>query len=133
MRVFIDTSAFLSILDADDKFHNKAKSKWAELVTSEALLFSNNYILVETFALVQHRFGMKAVRVFNDDILSLINVEWVDETTHKAGVSALEVAGQRRLSLVDCISFKTMRQLGIKTAFTFDNHFATQGFKCIPL
>jgi len=132
MRVFIDTSAFLSILDADDKFHRKAKSKWAELVTSEALLFSNNYILVETFALVQHRFGMKAVRAFHDDILSLINVEWVDETTHKAGVSALEVAGRRRLSLVDCISFETMRQLGIKTAFTFDRHFAKQGFKCIP-
>lgn len=132
MRVFIDTSAFLAILDADDKFHDKAKSKWAELVTSDVLLFSDNYILVETFALVQHRFGMKAVRAFNDDILPLINIEWVDEFTHKAGVSALEVAGRRRLSLVDCVSFETMRQLGIKTAFTFDAHFATQGFKCIP-
>ncbi|MFQ5481032.1 MAG: type II toxin-antitoxin system VapC family toxin [Thermodesulfobacteriota bacterium] len=132
MRVFIDTSAFLSILDADDKFHDRAKSRWAELVTSDALFFSNNYILVETFALVQHRFGMKAVRAFNDDILPLINVEWVDETTHKAAVSALEVAGRRKLSLVDCVSFETMRQLGIKTAFTFDPHFAKQGFRCIP-
>ncbi len=132
MRVFIDTSAFLSILDSDDNFHPKAKTEWAGLVSSGAVLFCNNYVLVETFALVQHRLGMKAVRALNDDILPLVNIEWVDETTHRAGVSAVEASGRRRLSLVDCVSFETMRQLGIKTAFAFDQHFSEQDFECVP-
>jgi predicted nucleic acid-binding protein len=36
------------------------------------------------------------------------------------------------LSLVDCTSFQVMRQLGIDTAFAFDEHFAEQHFTCIP-
>lgn len=132
MKVFIDTSAFLAVLDADDKNHRKAKAKWVELITSEAILFSNNYILVETFALVQHRLGIGAVKTFNDDILPLINVEWVDESAHKAGVNALLIALRRKLSLVDCISFETMRLLGVKTVFVFDSHFEEEGFNCIP-
>ncbi len=132
MMVFIDTSAFLAILDADDKYHKKASEKWAEFISSEETLFCNNYILVETFALVQNRLGMEALRTFNDDILPLVNIDWVEESTHKAGVSALLTASRKRLSMVDCVSFETMRRLEIMKVFTFDLHFTEQGFQCIP-
>lgn len=132
MRVYIDTSAFLAILDADDRNHRKAKSKWTELVDREAALFCSNYILVETFALAQRRLGMEAVRALNDDILLLVNIDWIDEAAHRAGVSALLAASRKRLSLVDCLSFESMRRMEIKTAFAFDAHFEEQGFLCIP-
>jgi predicted nucleic acid-binding protein len=38
----------------------------------------------------------------------------------------------RELSLVDCVSFDVMRRLETKAAFTFDEHFKDQGFKCFP-
>lgn len=132
MRVYIDTSAFLAILDADDRNHLKAKAKWTELVAREAALFCSNYILVETFALAQRRLGMEAVRALNDDILLLVNIDWIDEAAHRAGVSALLAASRKRLSLVDCMSFESMRRMEIKTAFAFDAHFEEQGFLCIP-
>lgn len=132
MRVFVDTSAFLAVLDASDVNHPKASSSWKKLVSSDDLLVCHNYILVETYALLQNRFGMKAVRVFSDDVLPLILVEWIDESIHKGAVNALITAAKRELSLVDCVSFEIMRQLGTKTAFTFDSHFAKQGFQCIP-
>ncbi len=132
MRVFIDTSAFLSILDADDKNHREAKAAWIDLISSEKSLFCNNYVLVETFALVQHRLGMSAVRTFNDDILPLIHIDWIDESEHKAGINALLIASKKKLSMVDCVSFETMRRLDIRTAFAFDIHFKEQGFHCIP-
>ncbi|MBI5232956.1 MAG: ribbon-helix-helix protein, CopG family [Deltaproteobacteria bacterium] len=74
----------------------------------------------------------EAVRTFNDDVLPLRNIEWVDETIHNAGVSALNVASRRKFSLVDCVSFEAMRRLGIKTVFAFDQHFKEQGFQCMP-
>lgn len=132
MKVFIDTSAFFAILDADDKYHQKAKRTWAELISSGILLFCNNYVLVETFALVQNRLGMEAIQTFNDDVLPLINIDWVEETIHKAGVSALLVASRKKLSMVDCVSFETMRRLEITKVFAFDPHFAEQNFQCIP-
>jgi predicted nucleic acid-binding protein len=81
---------------------------------------------------MQRRLGLEAVRVFQEDILPLINIEWIDKETHQSGMSALLAASKRDLSLVDCVSFETMRTLGIKTVFAFDPHFAEQGFKCIP-
>ena len=41
-------------------------------------------------------------------------------------------AGRRALSLVDCVSFATMHDLGIHDVFAFDEHFAEQGFACLP-
>jgi predicted nucleic acid-binding protein len=132
MRVFVDTSAFLAILDADDKSHIRAKEVWTDLITQDAWLICTNYVLVETFALVQHRLGMQAIRAFQEDVLPVVGIEWVDEECHRAGVSALLTAGRRQLSLVDCISFETMRQLGLNKAFAFDHHFEEQGFHVIP-
>lgn len=132
MTVFVDTSAFYAILDADDQNHEQARRAWNDLVTQEADLVCTNYVLVETFALVQHRLGIEAVRALQEDILPVLRVEWVDESVHEASTAALLIAARRQLSLVDCTSFETMRRLGIKTAFTFDRHFAEQGFDNIP-
>lgn len=133
MNIFVDTSAFFSILDADDNCHKKVKKTWIELVSSGANLVSGNYIMVETLALVQSRLGVKAVALFVDDILPVVHIEWVDEDIHKTAIAALRAASRRGLSFVDCVSFEIMRKHGLKTAFTLDAHFREQGFKCMPV
>jgi len=132
MRIFIDTSAIYALLDRDDIEHKKAKKIWIDLLHSENILITSNYVLVESFALIQNRLGLEAARGFQVDMIPLVNIEWVNAETHKSGVSALLAASKRRLSLVDCISFEVMRNLGIKTIFAFDPHFAEQGFQGIP-
>ena len=132
MSVFVDTSALFAVLDADDQNHERARQSWVDLITQEVDLVCTNYVLVETFALVQRRLGLDAVRVLREDIVPVLRVEWVDERAHHAGVTALLIAARRQLSLVDCASFDTMRRLGIKAAFTLDRHFSEQGFERIP-
>lgn len=132
MTIFVDTSAFLSVLDADDVNHLKAKKRWKDLISKESILVCSNYILVEILALIQHRLGMEAVRAFQEDVLPLLTLEWVNEPVHQAGIMGMLASDRKRLSLVDCVSFDIMRRLGIKTAFTFDRHFKEQGFECIP-
>ena len=132
MNIFIDTAAFLAVLNANDQFHSLAKQNWDEMLTSDSVLFSSNYVTLETIALLQHRFGIEAVRLFESDILPVIEIVWVEEKIHKQGMSALLVANRRNLSLVDCTSFEIMRQVGLDTAFTFDPHFSEQGFTIIP-
>lgn len=129
MSVFVDTSALLAVLDADDRYHARARGVWTDLIGRTQDLVSTNYVLVETFALVQHRLGMEAVRSLEEDILPLMRVHWINEADHRAGVTALLTAGRRQLSLVDCVSFVVMRQLKLKTAFAFDNDFNEQGFE----
>jgi uncharacterized protein len=132
MRIFIDTSAFYALLDRDDESHQKAKRAWADLLNDENTLVTSNYVLVEAFALLQHRLGIEAVRGFQNDILPLVNVEFVNSEIHRSSVSALLSALRRNLSLVDCTSFETMRTLEIKAVFAFDPHFEEQGFNVLP-
>jgi predicted nucleic acid-binding protein len=128
MRIFIDTSAFYALLDRDDANNQKATKVWTYLLGAEYTLVTSNYILVETFALMQNRLGLAAVRGFQEDILPLITLEFVSPEMHRSGIAALLSAARRSLSLVDCVSFELMRSSGIKSVFAFDNHFKEQGF-----
>ena len=132
MRAFIDTSAFYALLDRDDENHRRAKDAWTILLKNGNTLITSNYVLVEAFALIQHRLGIEAVRGFQNDILPLVNLEFVDPELHRSGVSALLSASRRNLSLVDCVSFEMMRTLETRTAFAFDPHFKEQGFHILP-
>jgi predicted nucleic acid-binding protein len=131
VAVFIDTSAFFAILDADDDNHAAAGRIWKTLIEESAELVCSNYVLIECFAVLQRRVGLAAARVFQSDVVGVVQVRWVDEALHAAGVAALLTAGRRQLSLVDCVSFELMRRLGLRTAFAFDQDFADQGFTCL--
>ena len=129
MRVFVDTSAFYAVLDRDDANHTEAKNVWTRLVLEAATFLTNNYVLVETAALLQHRLGVAAVRVFQEEIVPLLRVDWISEERHRGAMEAVLAAGRKKLSLVDCVSFQTMRENGVRSAFCFDAHFREQGFK----
>ena len=132
MSIFIDTSGFIAVLDKDDPSHTEAVITWMDSLTSEEDLVTTNYVLVETCALVQNRLGMKAIKVFQEDIVPVLLIEWTDKDVHQAAMRIMRAAARKKLSLVDCASFETMRLLGVTTAFTLDRHFKEQGFACLP-
>lgn len=132
MVIFIDTSALIALADREDEFHEAAKLQWLGMLEREETLISNNYVLLETVSLVQRRFGMEHIHSLHLDLLTLLNIHWIDEDEHQSAVSMFLEANRRNLSLVDCSSFDTMRRLDIGTAFTFDEHFREQGFSVIP-
>ncbi len=132
MRIFVDTSGLLAVLDASDRWHPATRQTWDELLTTGAELVTTSYVLVELYALAQRRLGMEAVRTLYTDIQPVLTVLWVDEAMHRAGVEALLSSGRRGPSLVDCVSFVAMRQEGIVDALALDAHFAAQGFRCHP-
>jgi predicted nucleic acid-binding protein len=132
MTVFVDTSAVYAVFDRDDSNHRAARAIWTRLVTEDATLVTTNYVLVETSALFQRRLGLAALRAFHEDIVPLLNVEWISEQMHIAGVAAVLAAARKKLSIVDCVSFQIMREQGIRAAFCFDRHFREQGFELLP-
>jgi len=132
MSVFIDTSAFLAIVGPSDTNHAAASTAWEALTQHGEELVVTNYILLETFALVQRRFGLPILRALQQTVVPYLQTHWIDASIHAMGVAALLAANRRQLSLVDCTSFQAMRQLGIDTVFAFDEHFAEQQFTCIP-
>lgn len=132
MTAFADTSALYAVLDADDDFHARAADTLDALLTEDEAIVTTNYVLVETFALVQARLGMDAVRALADRLLPAVRTIWVTEEDHRGAVQGLLSADRRDLSLVDCTSFLVMRRLGLRSAFAFDDDFRAQGFEQLP-
>jgi predicted nucleic acid-binding protein len=130
--IFVDTSAFLAILSTGDINHQSASLCCRNLLEEDQTLFTNNYVIVESIALIQKRLGLEKVRDFQTKILQLLQIEWVDEAQHMTAIETLLQANRRKISLIDCSAFQTMNKLGIDTIFTFDEHFREQGFSVIP-
>jgi predicted nucleic acid-binding protein len=129
MMTFVDTSAFVALLDRADQQHVSAERTWQKLLKNGNELVSNNYVLVEAYALIQHRYGMQVLRAFHEDAVPLLSIYWLTPEDHAAAVSVVLTANRRGLSLVDCASMETMRRLGIRQIFAFDPHFTELGFE----
>lgn len=129
--VFVDTSALFALLDAKDANHTRAARAFASLRARQAALASTSFVLVEAYALVGRRLGLDAVRSLREDVAPLLDVVWVDEALCNAGLDLLLDRRKRLLSLVDAVSFVTMRQADLGEAFAFDPHFAQEGFTLV--
>lgn len=128
MTVFVDTSALIVFLDGDDPGHGVCRDTWRRAVLEGEGLVTTDYVVLETVAVAQRRWGLDAVRTLVDEYLPLIEVGSVSPEDRAAALSALLVAGRRGLSLVDCVSFTVMRRMGIRDYLGLDPHFEEQGF-----
>lgn len=108
--------------------HAALASAFRDLLDAGRTLATTSYVLVETIALLQHRFGLEPIRDF-ERILRLLRVHWVDEELHRRGMDRLLKADRRKLSFVDCVSFCFMDREGIRDALALDQHFADEGYR----
>ena len=53
------------------------RETWTSLLDGEAWLMSTNYVVIESCALLQTRIGLDAVRAFVEDMLPVIQVQWL--------------------------------------------------------
>lgn len=132
MMIFVDTSAIYALLDVADRYHQHAKAVWMEWIDRPLSFVYSNYIFLESFTLIQRRLGIEAAVRFVAEMAPAFRLLWVEPDVHKAALNACLAARRRDVSLVDYTSFELMRQFGIRTAFTFDRHFAEQGFEVVP-
>jgi predicted nucleic acid-binding protein len=126
VTVFVDTSALLATLNADDVNHASASDVLRRYV--DVPLVTHNYVVLETTALLQRRFGLAAVRLLSERLLPALTVIWIDADRHERAMTSLLTRRRRSVSLVDWASFDLMRELGIQDAFAYDDDFTREGF-----
>jgi predicted nucleic acid-binding protein len=127
--IFFDSSAAYALADLGDSNHAKARALYEGLPNGQGLL-THNYIVIESFALLQRRMGaLAALRAAED--LHRLEVVWVGRDMHAEALARLSRKKRRHASLVDEVSFLVMRERGIDTAFAFDSDLEREGFKTL--
>ncbi len=125
--IFLDTSAIYALADRADSNHPTAKEHFSQILKSGAPLLTHNYVLAESFALLQYRLGLSVALAFARSIRSL-EIDWIDQEVHTAAIGSWS-GGKRTLSFVDHVSFLVMERRGIAEAFAFDPDFEAAGFR----
>jgi predicted nucleic acid-binding protein len=131
MMVFGDTSGFFAFLSATDSSHERMKQTFGRLLRERAVIRTTSYVLIETMALLQHRIGLDAIRDFEEEMMPLLEVEWVSVDLHRRGMRRLLQADRRQLSLVDCVSLEYMRQHQLRDVLGLDRHFTEAGYRLL--
>jgi predicted nucleic acid-binding protein len=129
--VFVDTSAVLAMGTRTDPNHDRALTIWRGIEGRIWPLYSTSYVVGETIALLQSRFGLGAVWKFRREVAPQLDIVWADPGLHDASLDRLRAIGRRKVSLVDASSFVVMERLGLDTAFALDRHFRELGFKTL--
>jgi uncharacterized protein len=127
--VFVDTSAFYAALTSVDPFHSKAANLFMRARNESWRLVTTNYVVHESWALIQKRFGWPAMEALLTTLLPMCEIHFITADLHEKAVEQCRREHLRSLSLTDCSSFQVMISLGIKEAIARDQHFERHGFK----
>jgi predicted nucleic acid-binding protein len=99
------------------------------LADQQRPLFTTNFVVAETHALILSRLGrFQASRVLqriDESDTTVIHASLRDERRAREIIFA---HNDKDYSLTDATSFAVMERLRIGTAFTFDRHFVQYGF-----
>ena len=128
-HVLIDSSAFLSLEDPDERAHTATRAAFRELVSARAHLVTTNFVFDETYTLILTRLGRHRAVAWGRDARAsrLIELVRVGEDHEQAAWELIVSFDDKAFSYTDATSFAVARSLEIREALSLDGHFREYG------
>ena len=129
-QVFVDTAAWIALLNLDDVWHKEAQKLRLELVNKNYVFITTDFILLEVGDALCSPMWKKNTADFLQNVYQLraTRVIPLNQNLFQAGLSLDKTRLDKDWGLTDCISFVVMQREGILEAFTCDKHFEQAGF-----
>jgi predicted nucleic acid-binding protein len=131
-RAFVDSSAYLALVNRRDQYHPVSIRVQERLIAEEWHLFTSNFLIAEAHGLilarVDHQVARRFLATMPQTATTIVSVTEIDESRGRDIVFQYD---DKEFSLVDALSFSVMERLTIGYAFTFDRHFAQYGLRTV--
>jgi len=127
MAVFIDTSIFVALRNADDELHIRSKELMRRALKGElGRIYTSDYVIDEaiTTALIRtrrHDLALDLGRYVIDSprIMKL----WVSRDSFNIAWEKFKASAERPMSFTDCASLALMEKNHIRQIMSFDSDF----------
>jgi len=131
--VFIDTSGWIALLNADDYLHADARRLLNQFGVDRRHLVTTDWVLAETGnGLAKYAARVRFARSVEVFVTSATGrLVRIEEPTFQRALSLYAQASDKTWGLVDCASFVIMRDQGLTAALTADRDFEQAGFQCL--
>lgn len=131
--VFVDTGAWIALVQTRDPLHVRAKETWEQIDALGGRTRTSVPVILETFTFLERNTTRDVALAWKDSLDTLPRFDILECTS--ADVQRAWAYFRRKdlhkLSAVDGTSFVVMTKARIRTAFAFDHHFATAGFRIV--
>lgn len=131
--VFVDTGAWIALAVRRDPLHARALALWEELQSTGARLHTSVPVILETFTFLDRNTVRDVALAWKDSLTQVGGLQTLtlDLDDLEGSWSYFQRRDLHKLSAVDATSFVLMEREGIRSAFTFDHHFAMAGFRLV--
>ena len=132
-QIFIDSSAWIAVLNTNDVRHEQAGRLYREVLEKNLSFVTTSLILSETQVLLRRRIGYDVAMSFLTSVneSARIKIVFPDLPIERQAKQILRQFSDQDFSLTDAISFVVMKEMGISQAFSYDGHFVTAGFELL--
>jgi predicted nucleic acid-binding protein len=129
-RTFVDTVAWIALINSRDSLHDKATHILEKLRREKTELVTSEFVLLEfANALSSPEFrGRASAFVLGLQASPDVTIFECSSKLFSRGFELYSSRPDKEWSLVDCISFEIMTEQGIADGFTEDRHFEQAGF-----
>lgn len=137
MKILIDSSAFISLLAADQYTHKQAIHFFDELKNQNARLYTSNLILSESYTWLLYKNGLK-VAIGLENMIGMgenegiLEIFWIDDLLSRETWTYFVKFAEHKLSFTDAFSFLLVRKFRLDGIFTFDESFKKVGLPTKP-
>jgi hypothetical protein len=129
-KVFMDTSAWIALINDSDALHKQAIEIIEQLYRQNCSLITTEFIILEVANELRNPTYRNRVVKYINDLKNKSNIRIIPANTEflQTGWSLYSTREDKEWSLTDCISFVVMQENSITEAFTSDHHFEQAGF-----
>jgi uncharacterized protein len=129
--VFLDTVGLLALWDRSDQWHLPATQAFQEFSKERAGLYTTSLVFLECANAAARRPYRQTVTSLRREMKTAGRIFYPTEKDSEDAWSEYERGAVGGPGVVDQISFRAMRHLGIDRAFTNDRHFREAGFQVL--
>jgi len=137
MTCFIDTSAWVAIVDSNHEYHKDAADYFRELLENNAKMVSNNVAIDNALRQINQRLGLKAARDFwkiiDESILTInLRMDWISRRVRRNAISHYLKKISDELQLEHYFLLETVKRKKVDILFSFDQSLHHLGLPVMP-
>ena len=124
MQVFVDASVYVAIRNKNDSNHKKALILSQELFQKKAEFITSNIVIYEVYTVLSMKIDKATALGFHDRILKEnLPIIYMTEELEEEAWRMFEKEKSKNVSYFDFTSFAIIKNLKIKSMFSFDKDF----------
>ena len=135
--VFIDSTAWLAIIDEKNINYTVAREFYEKLLDQNSRLVTNSYVIDETLSSLKMNFGnefaQKFLEIIDESVLTInLRVDWISRRIRRNAMNNFLKSSTSQLQLRHYYINETLKRKKVDIVFSYDQNLKSFDFPVMP-